>query len=259
MKVALFTDDPSVHDPGAWQVQRVFSASEWSHIRRTGANFCPGGTERFRSREAFLDHLARHADHKLRLGQWLRGYLRPLGARKVLGLCSGECPVELGLKRANPNLTIVATDFDPFIVETVARYLPELDGVELLDIKKDDFSRFQGAFDTALMVEGFYTLADPEARDLFGRLARAGVRHFINLCSAVILLKAALQCKGKQAVAQALMALGLYRPQKRFHGWARTPSEFSHLSRPYYQVAEVVDLRKEYSRTLIRFRNNNFT
>jgi len=253
MKVALFTDDPNIQDPDAWQAQRVVSADEWSRSRRTGADIYPGTKEKFKSREAFLDYLARYEEHKLWLAQWLSGYLEKLGARKILGLCSGECPVEFALKRANPDLTIVATDFDPFVVETMAKFLPELDGVEWCDIKQDDFSRFRGNFDAALMVVSFYMLADAEAQAFFARLAGAGVRHFINLCSSVISLKAALKSKGKQVAARALMALGLYRPRQRFHGWARTPSEFPRLSRPYYRVAELVDLKRECGMTLVRF------
>jgi SAM-dependent methyltransferase len=252
MKVATFTDDPNVLDPAAWEEQRVVNAQEWSRTRRQGADIFPGTREKFRDRQAFLDYLARYEDQPLRLGHWLNGYLRQVGARNILGLCSGEGPVEYALKRADPGWTIVATDFDPFVVQKVSEYLPELGGVELCDIKQDDFSRFQGKFDTALMVASFYLLNDDEVRSLMRRLAAAGITRLVVATTSLISTRAALKAKGKHAAARILISLGLYRFPLRFHGWARTRSEFFRLSHPHYVVAELVNLKDVYGYSIIR-------
>lgn len=229
MKRPTFTEDPNVQDELAYKERKVVPSEEWTLTRVKGSAWV-SSQNKFRSRQDFLQYAEQHDNPKLALGRYLGSYFKALSVKSVLGLGSGECYPEYAIKSVYPEITIAATDFDPFVVEKVSEFLPEIDKVEVLDIKKDDFARFQGKYDAVLMVSVDYVLSDEEMVDLFRRLPVVGANHIIMISASYLHLRRVLT----EILISPLRLLKNLLPQKtkrqrRFHGWSRSRGEFIRL------------------------------
>ncbi len=240
MKYPMFTHAPGFEDASAWKERRVISGEETASVRRT--------QDWFQSREAFIRHGEQHEERKFRLGKYLAGYLKPLAARSVLSLGAGECYHEYALKTAAPGIKIHATDFDPFVARRVAELLPELDAYEVVDIKKDDFARFRGRYDTILLISVEYVFSDDEMVDFFRRVSAAGASHLIIISSSYISNSSVIRQMYYSILAplsylkRLLLGRELRTDRGRFHGWARSKGEFVRLMKlaGTLQLREVV-------------------
>ena len=228
MKAPCFTQNPRVQDPTAYAEYRVVSREELSLSRQRRSD------NKFRSRQDLLDWGKRHDGIKFAVGEYLAIYLKKLSAKSILSLGCGECYHEYAIKLAAPEIKITATDFDPFVVEKVRAFLPEIDTAEVFDIKQDDFSRFQGKYDTVLMIGVDYVLSDDEVVDFLKKVSIVNANHFIMISDSYIASSQVL----KHIILSRLSQLKWFllrwekRPSPgRFIGWARSRGEFVRLAR----------------------------
>lgn len=236
MKIPMFTLNPRVQDSTAYKQCRVVSREEKSLARQQAWE------NKFRSRQDMLHWGEQHDKIKFILGKYLASYLRKLSVKNVLSLGSGECYHEYAIKLDAPEIAVTATDFDPFVVEKVAAFLPEIENVEVFDIKEDDFARFQGKYDAILMIGVAYVLSDDEMVDFFKRVAMVGANHIIMVSSCITssqVLKYIILLRLSQ-LKRFLIAQKVAPPPGRFHGWSRSKGEFIRL----IDMAGTVKLQK---------------
>ncbi len=236
MKLPMFTASPDVQDETAYKEHRVVSREELTLLRKKGSEY-HHSQNKFRSRQDLLHWGEQYSNAKFILGKYLAVYLRELSVKSVLSLGSGECDHEYAIKLAAPEITITATDFDPFVVEKVSEFLPEIDKVEMFDINKDDFAQFQGKYDAILMIGVIYALSNDEVLDFFKRVPSVGANHIIivtSYLSASGVLKYFLhQVYIHNPLAYLIRRFVLKRNMAahggRFHGWIRSKGEFVRL------------------------------
>jgi len=189
---------------------------------------------KFRSRQGMLHWGEKYGKNvKFIRGKYLAAYLQKLSVKSVLSLGSGECYHEYAIKLVAPEIAITATDFDPFVVDKVSAFLPEIDNVEVFDIKEDDFARFQGKYDTILMIGVEYVFSDDEMIDFFKRVSMIGANHIIILSSYLTftgLVKSMIWLR-LGPLKRLLLGQREAPPPGRFHGWARSKGEFVRLTR----------------------------
>lgn len=242
MKIPMFTQDPRVQDATAYAEHRVVSREEQSLARQLGSEYYHS-QNKFRSRQDMLHWGEKYGKNvKFIRGKYLAAYLQKLSVKSVLSLGSGECYHEYAIKLVAPEIAVTATDFDPFVVEKVAAFLPEIDNSEVFDIKEDDFARFQGKYDAILMVGVEYVLSDDEMVDFFKRVAMVGANHIIMISSFITssqVLKYIILLRLSQ-LKRFLLAQKVAPPSGRFHGWTRSKGEFVKLTR----MAGTVELAK---------------
>ena len=244
MKTPIFTDDPFIQDPEAFPESRVVNAEEWSQSRARRMETDPDEANKHRSRRAFLEYMEANATQEIELGRWLNDYLERIGVRRLLGLGSGDCCVEYLLKTLGKSRYVMATDFDPGVIGLTSPLLTEIDDFDVFDIKKDDFARFRGRFDAALMIDVFYAFSDEEGRRFFRQARESEFNRLIITSSAFFPWRRVLRYNTVDAIIRGLKRMKLYQPaRKRFHGWGRTVSEIVGLSRGDFEVTDVVDLK----------------
>ena len=226
MKIPKFTSARYVQDDTAYRERRVVSKDEFTSARQS--------EDCYRSREAFLKMKDQYPK-KAALGKYLADYLKSLSAKSVLGLGSGESFHEYAIKLAASEIRITATDFDPFIVEKVSEFLPEIDNFEVFDIKKDDFNRFQNKYDTILMVGVIYALSDDEIVGFFKRVISTGMKHILVVTS-LLPVSHGLRFYSIRFIGYNPLALFVKKHVSRiigrpgrFHGWSRSEGEFARL------------------------------
>jgi len=178
MKIPVYTQDQKVQDATAKQECKFLSREERTLARKT--------LPRFRSRQDLLNWGMEHDGNKFKIGRYLADYLQKLSVKSILSLGCGECYHEHAIKLAAPEIKITATDFDPFVVEKVLEFLPEIDNVEVFDIKKDDFAKFQGKFDAILILNVEGSLSDDEIVGFFRRIPVVGARHILMTSGAYL-------------------------------------------------------------------------
>lgn len=215
MEIPIFTTFPTIQDDTAFSQLRVVSQEEQTLSNRKGP-----AAGRFESRETLLGWGREFDSVKFIVGGNLARYLMKLHIESVLSLGCGDCLHEFALKYETPQVNIIATDYDPFVIERVKELFPEIDRAEVFDITKDDFSQYKGQCEAILMIGVDYTLSRSEMLSLFRRVKETGARHLIIIRSCISIRRA--------LIGKAYLAMG-YHPPGRFHGWARTRGEFKKL------------------------------
>lgn len=252
MKTPIFTDDPYVQDSTALQESIAVSSQEWAHSRKNLTLNEALAKNRFQDRAHFIRFLETQVPLPKNLAIWLKDYLKPRNIIGILSLGAGECHVEYHLKKIYPSLTIVATDFDDFIVRTVSRLLTELDAIEVMDIKRCDLSRHRDRLNSILMVDVFYALTDIEGRQLFKCAHEASIDNLIITSSVFWKTSQMLKTKSTFFVYSLLRKLKLTKKlQGRFHGWARTIGKIKYMAKDYYQIEAFHQLKEQTGQNVI--------
>jgi len=222
MKVPVYSLNPRVQAPSSHYGFKPFSQQERTQVRLVESD------GRYQSRQSLLSWGMRNNFNKFIIGQWLATYLKTLSVERVLSLGCGECYHEFAIKLSEPEIKITTTDFEPFVMEKVSAFLPEIDDVEVFDIKQDDFTRFQGKYDAILLLHVEASFSDDEIVSFFKKIPGTGARHMLMFSGAYIPPFQVLKYWFSW-LKWSLLRWKTRPPLGRQHGWARSRGEFLKL------------------------------
>lgn len=166
--------------------------------------------------------------------------IRKNGYRNILSLGSGPSVLEYTLKMVLPEESkLIACDFDPFVVEKVREFFPELI-VEQFDFFKDDFKTLQAKlnieFDLVVFFASAYVMDDPEFIKLFSSFKKAGVKQVIDFHAGYMSPKDVIMSYLKPLTTNSTVRNIFHKPpitanryRGKFHGYSRNRSELRKL------------------------------
>lgn len=185
--------------------------------------------------------------------------IRNNGYRNILSLGSGPSVLEYMLKMALPEESkLIACDFDPFVVEKVREFFPELI-VERFDFFKDDIKTLKAElnieFDLVVFFASAYVMDDPEFIKLFSGLKKTGVKQVIDFHAGYMSPKDVIMSYLEPLTTNSTVRKYFYKPpvtaegyRGKFHGYSRDRSE---LRRLYKNSG--LELQKEISVSYFKY------
>lgn len=157
--------------------------------------------------------------------------IRSLDVRRVFSAGVGRACLEYNIKRIDPSLHLVCSDFAPRTVEALRQNFGECDDMRLFDIRDDDWPQ---DVDMHLLYRVDTELDDSEWRSTFEAMRRAEVRYVLFVPAQPLSLPVWLR-----EVAKGL----LYRARDKrftFAGYMRTTDHIKTLWLEKYVVKQQV-------------------
>jgi predicted RNA methylase len=190
------------------------------------------------TKENFLRWYLQNNYSKLDSLKFLIDEVRESNMINVLSLGAGACILEWLLKLCVFEKTkIVASEFDPFLVQKAKEFLPEITALQF-DFFNDDIysfcSKLNIEFDLAVFFGSAYVMDDPEFIKLFSAIKRCGVRKIIDFHAGYMNLRSCVSyVLGPITKISAVRKLFRKPPvsdyKGKFHGYSRSRSELRKL------------------------------
>ena len=240
LRTALYTTDPVNLGSG----NGVYDATEWSATRQKGnKSYGTDGTQ-YDSEEKYLQYAFGLESYRIVSAILLANRFNLADYGRVLELGCGDMVQSFVLKRRFPQLRLVATDYDPYVIERCGR-LQVLDGIEkrVLDVLKIPDSDNPFADTDLIMSWGLdYAIDDDQFLDLLGIVKRAGVPYL--MCSPTVAgpIKHGIHFLRKILVSRRLVE----EKQLRMHGWQRTAGCFLKMAARARMQTTIVGQRGAY-------------
>lgn len=199
------------------------------------------GETQYKTREDLLRHyLPVYLPLLSNLG-FLVDSIRKNGYRNILSLGSGPSVLEYILKMVLPEESrMIVSDFDPFIVEKVREFFPELI-VERFDFFNDDIRSLQSGlnieFDVVVLFASAYVMDDTEFIKLFTDLKKIGVKQIIDFHAGYMGPLHVMMSYLKPLTTNSTIRRIFHKPPSvqgcrgKFHGYSRNRSELRKLYR----------------------------
>lgn len=143
----------------------------------------------------------------------------------------GRACIEYHLKRMEPTVHLVCTEYSLRVVERLRQVFLECDRIELLDIKTAGWMD-AGARGLVLLNRVDTELNDQEWRAVFKNLAAAGVQDVLIVATGFLTMRTLAS-----ELFQRLVSVLCHR-RLTFSGYTRTKARFKELWSPYFAVVE---------------------
>lgn len=231
MKIPAYTRDKNVYSANAYKFRSVVKKVEWqktrSFVQRKYSSVC-----------SYLDWGIQNVPEQFAIGVFMTKLFSNYNCYRILSLGSGDAYMEYSMKRKEPRLQLIITDFDNHLIQNLKKILKGIGTFQVLDIKKDNFERFAGSVDTVFLAATFYVLSDTQAIDFFRRLSFIKPRHIFIIAVAYLwpedIVKYIFSCYlGGSSIGKLkahLLGEVLHtKPPGRFHGWTRSLGEFKKI------------------------------
>lgn len=219
LKAPVYTADPNVLSG-----EGVYSAGEWGHTRRVGADRYAAGRQ-YADDESYLRYIAEVEGAKISSALSLTDAFDFSRYRRIFEMGCGDMIQALQVTRHVPGLQYVATDFDPYVIERCGA-LPVLAGIEkrVFNVLEDSTDVFAG-FDLIVSWGLDATLDDRQFLTLLASVGRLGVPYL--MCSPTTIGPLIRACQWSAAGAERRL---LEQRRIRMHGWARSIAYFKTLA-----------------------------
>jgi hypothetical protein len=149
----------------------------------------------------------------------------------VLSVGVGRACLEYHLKRLEPAVSLVCTEYSPRVVERLRQVFLECDRIEFLDIKTSAWTD-AGPRCLVLLNRVDTELDDQEWRAVFKNLAAGGVQNILVVASG-FLTPRALAFELRQRMMNIF-----FRRRLTFAGYRRTKARFKELWSPHFTIVE---------------------
>jgi hypothetical protein len=221
LKAPVYTKDENVLDGAG-----IYTAEDWSRTRKRGAAQFGIDGHQYDSDAQYLRYIETAEPAKIASVASLMEAFDFGRFGRVFELGCGDMIQALHVTKRFPDLTYVATDFDPYLIERLAA-LPALARVEkrVFDVLKDPHDAFAGA-DLLLSWGLDAALDDAQLTALLRSARRFGIPYLMCSPTTIGPLTRAHQWSSARARERLLAERRI-----RMHGWARSVAYFKKVAR----------------------------
>lgn len=212
----------------------VFSSEEhaWAEEKEFGFHY--------QTKENLLRYYLPGAIKWISQSQFLIDLISDKNYQNIISFGAGAGVKEYLLKLILPQkCNVVLTDFDPFIINKVKEYFPQMI-VKQFDYVNEDLEKFQKkiniSFDVAIFMGSSYVMDDTNFIKLFKDLKKIGVKNIVDFNAGYISITEALKyyflpedIRRNRILRKILQKKEIESFQGKFHGYARTKSALRNL------------------------------
>jgi len=194
--------------------------------------------DKFLSRDKLLRWNLSQSNQMLTALDFFIMHLIETGFTNILSLGSGKCVTEYLLQCALPDLKVIATDFDSYLIDKAKNFFPNIISIRF-DFIKDILQKLQNDlscnFDIAVFFGSSYVMDDSEFVHLFNELKRIGVKEIIDFHAGYMDFRSIIYHMGFLLFNKIIRILRIKKLKlkdevlRKFHGYTRSRSELRRL------------------------------
>ena len=212
----------------------VFSSEEHALAEQKEFGF------NYQTKENLLRYYLPEAMERISQSQFLIDLILDNNHQNIISFGAGAGVKEYLLKLVLPQeCNVVSTDFDPFIINKVKKYFPQMI-VKQFDYVNEDIEKFQKkinmSFDVAIFMGSSYVMDDKNFIKVFKDLKKIGVKNIVDFNAGFISMSEALRyyflpetIRQNRILRKILRKKEVASYHGKFHGYGRTKSALGNL------------------------------